>query len=84
LISVFGWEPQDLNEYVEWSQTLQAQMLSLEMKACESRFPLCGGVLLWSGHDTFPLTINFSIIDFEGHPKPVAFALAQVWREAPS
>ena len=84
LISVFGREPQDLNEYVEWSQTQQAQMLSSEMKACKSRFPRCGGVLLWSGHDTFPLTINSSIIDFEGNPKPAAFALAQVWREAPS
>jgi len=55
-------------------------MLSLEMKACKDRFPGCGGVLLWSGHDTSPLPINSSIIDFEGNPKPAAFALAQVWR----
>jgi beta-mannosidase len=84
LVSVHGREPRDLAEYVEWSQAHQAKILSLEMKACKDRFPGCGGVLLWSGHDTFPLTINTSIIDFEGNPKPVASALAQVWREDPA
>ena len=59
-------------------------MLALEMKACKDRFPGCGGVLLWSGHDTFPMPINSSIIDFEGNPKPAALAIAKVWREAPA
>ena len=82
LISVHGREPRDLDEYVEWSQAHQARMLGLEMKACKDRFPGCGGVLLWSGHDTAPMPINSSIIDFEGNPKPAAFALAQIWRES--
>jgi len=80
LVVIHGREPQDLTEYVEWSQAHQAQMISLEMKACKDRFPRCGGVLMWSGHDTFPLTINTSLIDFEGNPKPAARAVAQVWR----
>ena len=79
LVPIYGREPRDLGEYVEWSQALQAKMLGLEMKACKDRFPRCGGILLWSGHDTFPLTINSSLIDFDGHLKPSAFAVAHVW-----
>jgi beta-mannosidase len=79
LIPIYGREPHDLGEYVAWSQALQAKMLALEMKSCKERFPRCGGILLWSGHDTFPLTINTSLIDFDGHLKPSAFAVAQIW-----
>jgi beta-mannosidase len=74
-----GREPKDLEEYVQWSQAHQAQMLSMEMKACKERFPRCGGVLLWSGHDTFPMPINSSLIDYDSHLKPVALAVARVW-----
>ena len=84
LIDIHGRDPRDLAEYVDWSQAHQARMLSLEIKACKDRFPQCGGVLLWSGHDTFPIPINSSIIDFEGNPKPAALALANVWREPPA
>ncbi len=79
LIAIWGREPRDLDEYVEWSQAQQAKMLGLEIKACKDRFPRCGGVLLWSGHDTFPLTINTSLIDFDGNLKPAAHAVAQAW-----
>jgi beta-mannosidase len=51
LVAIHGREPRDLAEYVEWSQTNQAVMMSGEMKACKDRFPRCGGVLMWSGHD---------------------------------
>ena len=84
LVDIHGREPRDLAEYVDWSQAHQARMLSLEIKACKDRFPRCGGVLLWSGHDTFPIPINSSIVDFEGNPKPAALALAKVWREPPA
>jgi beta-mannosidase len=79
LISVHAHEPKDLTEYVEWSQAYQARMLSLGMETCKKRFPRCGGFLLWSGHDTFPMPINSSIIDFEGTPKPAAFAMKRIW-----
>ena len=80
LLTIHGREPRDLAEYVEWSQSNQAHMLSREMKVYKDRFPRCGGVLMWSGHDTFPLTINTSLIDFDGNLKPVAEAVAKVWR----
>ena len=83
LVSIHKREPRDLEEYIAWSQARQAQMISLEMKACKDRFPRCGGVLMWSGHDTFPLTINTSLIDFDGNPKPAALAVKKVWCEPP-
>lgn len=80
LIAIHGREPHDLAEYVAWSQANQAFMMSREMKACKDRFPRCGGILMWSGHDTFPLTINTSLIDFDGNLKPAALAVSAVWR----
>ncbi len=79
LIAIHGREPYDLEEYIAWSQANQAQMLALEIQSCKVRFPRCGGVLLWSGHDTFPLAINSSLIDYDGNLKPAALSVAQVW-----
>ena len=81
MITLHGRQPNDLQEYVAWSQDYQAVMLAHEMQACKDRFPGCGGVLLWSGHDTFPLTINSSLIDFDGRLKPSALAVSAVWRK---
>jgi beta-mannosidase len=70
-----GREPRDLEEYVAWSQSRQSKALSIAVKACKDRFPRCGGVLLWTGHDCFPCAANTSIVDFDGNPKPAALAL---------
>ena len=75
-----GHEPQTLEAYVEWSQSRQAQALVIAARACKSRFPRCGGFLLWTGHDCFPCPTNTSIVDFYGDPKPAALALAEVWK----
>jgi len=79
-----GREPQDLEEYVAWSQQRQAQLLTAAARASKARFPRCGGILLWEGHDTFPLPANTSILDFFGNPKPAALALAEIFRSHPS
>lgn len=72
-----------LDMFADWSRTRQATALSIAMKACKDRFPRCGGVLLWCGHDCFPCPTNTSIIDFEGNPKPAALALAEIWKARP-
>jgi beta-mannosidase len=77
-----GREPLSLDEYVEWSQARQSAALTLAVRACKTRFPAIGGVILWMGHDAFPCTANTSIIDFEGRPKPAALAVAAVLRGA--
>jgi len=83
LVAIHGREPADLEEYVAWSQENQAVMIAGEFKACKDRFPRCGGVLMWSGHDTWPLTVNTSLIDFDGNLKPSALAVSEVWRSEP-
>jgi len=77
-------EPRDLEEYVAWSQSLQATALEIAARACRDRFPRMGGILIWMGHDSFPCAANTSILDFDGKPKPAALALAQVFRNEKS
>ena len=76
----FGREPGSLQEYVEWSQTLQAEALSIAVGHCKRRFPACGGVLLWMGHDAFPCSENLSLLNFDGTPKPAVAALKKIFR----
>jgi beta-mannosidase len=76
-----GREPQDLEEYVDWSQARQAAALTLAARLVKSRFPRCGGLIIWMGHDSFPCTANTSIVDFEGKPKPAAIELAKIFRD---
>jgi beta-mannosidase len=79
-----GRAPETLEEYVAWSQARQAEALAIAVGACKARFPRCGGILLWCGHDCHPCAANTSILDIDGEPKPAGRALARVWRGAPS
>ncbi|MGC9468384.1 MAG: glycoside hydrolase family 2 protein [Anaerolineae bacterium] len=78
-VAEMGREPQTLEEYVAWGQQRQAHALRIAAQACKDRFPRCGGFIVWMGHDSFPCTANTSVIDFEGTPKPAAFALSDVF-----
>ncbi|HSV74839.1 MAG TPA: glycoside hydrolase family 2 TIM barrel-domain containing protein [Chthonomonadales bacterium] len=72
--------PATLGEYVDWSQERQVLALSIAMRSARGRFPRCGGMILWCGHDCFPCPANTSIVDVEGNPKPAALALREIWR----
>ena len=74
-----GRAPETLAEYVEWSQARQAEALTIAVTACKDKFPRCGGILLWCGHDCYPVPANTSIIDYHGAAKPAALALQKVW-----
>ena len=75
-----GKEPKSLEEYVAWSQERQTTGLSIALKANKSRFPECGGFIIWMGHDSYPCPINTSIIDFDGNLKPAAIELSKIWK----
>lgn len=75
-----GGAPKTLEEYVNWSQDRQREGLTIAMKSCKERFPRCGGLIIWMGHDSYPCFSNTSIIDFEGNPKPAAVALSKIWK----
>lgn len=74
-----GKDPNTLEEYVAWSQKRQADLLQTAVKSCKDRFPECGGIMLWTGHDCYPCAGNTSIIDFHGDPKPAAIELSKIW-----
>ena len=46
-----GREPRDLEEYVTWSQARQSAALTLAARVLKSRFPACGGMIIWMGHE---------------------------------
>ena len=66
-----------------WSQARQADALAAAARACKRRFPRCGGIIIWMGHDCVPCTANTSIVDFDGAPKAAALALAKIFRTSP-
>lgn len=71
--------PVTLETYVNWSRKRQAEALRYAAASCKSRFPACGGIIIWMGHDSFPLTANTSILDYDGEYKPAALALGKVF-----
>jgi len=79
-----GRPPRDLAEYVGWSQRLQTECLQRAARSCKSRFPACGGIIIWMGHDCFPCPANTAILDFHGEPKPAALALKEIFRAKPN
>lgn len=73
-------EPVSLEEYVTWNQERQKKALITAASTCKNRFPRCGGIIFWMGHDCFPCTANTAIIDFDGNPKPAALAIGEIFR----
>jgi beta-mannosidase len=80
-VQELGREPGSLEEFVDWSQGRQATALAIVAGSLKKKFPRCGGVIFWMGHDSYPCTANTSIIDFEGRPKPAALALQAIFKE---
>jgi beta-mannosidase len=71
--------PNSIDAFLEWSAALQADNLALAANTCFKRFPECGGILIWMGHDSFPCTANTSIIDFWGRPKQAYHRLKEIF-----
>ena len=78
-----GRPPRDLGEYVAWSQRLQREALDRAARSTKSRFPACGGFIVWMGHDPFPCPANTAILDYLGRPKPAADALREIFLSPP-
>lgn len=72
-----GREPENIAEYVQWSQQRQADALGTAVGETQKRFPEIGGIIIWMGHDCFPCMANTSIIDFHGRLKPAGEVIKQ-------
>ncbi len=81
VVSDNGRSPSSAAEYIAWSQKRQAQALETAVSCCKSRFPECGGVIIWMGHDCYPCASNTSVIDYYGRPKPAALAISAIFHQ---
>jgi beta-mannosidase len=75
-----GRAAESVEEYVAWSQKRQAEALSYAIRSCKKRFPSCGGIIIWMGHDCFPCPANTSLIDFDLNDKPAAKAVEEAFK----
>ncbi|MBQ7258244.1 MAG: hypothetical protein IJS60_11200 [Abditibacteriota bacterium] len=75
-----GRYPETKEEYVEWSQQRQAELLSFAVKTMKDKFPKCGGFIIWMGHDNYPCPANTSIIDYYRRLKPAGLAIKKIFR----
>lgn len=78
-----GRAPNELAEYVTWSQAEQRRSLAMAARVTKRRFPACGGFIVWMGHDPFPCPANTAVLDFLGRPKPAAEGLGEIFRQTP-
>lgn len=76
----WGERPWGIQDYVEWSQTRQGDKLAFAIQTYKARFPACGGMILWMGHDAFPCPVNTSLLDFLGRPKPACAKITEALR----
>lgn len=74
-----GGDAGSLEQYVAWSQARQATVLAYAAATCKRRFPACGGIIFWMGHDCYPCPINTAVIDYNGEAKPAALAVAEIF-----
>jgi beta-mannosidase len=82
-VAEHGREPAALAEYVAWSQARQRLALTTALRIYKAKFPRCGGMIFWMGHDCFPCPANTSILDVHGRPKPAALGIGELWCTPP-
>jgi beta-mannosidase len=70
--------PQDLAEYVDFSQLAQAEGLKFGIEHFRRRTPHCSGALVWQLNDCWPV-LSWSVLDYYGFGKAGYFYLKRVF-----
>ena len=73
-----GEKPTTLGGFIEGSQRAQALAYEMAIKAHMEAQPHCMGTLLWQLNDCWPGP-SWSILDFEGNPKPAYHAVKRMY-----
>jgi beta-mannosidase len=73
-------QPNNLNEYIYYSQLLQAEGLKLAMEAHRRKKPYCMGTLFWQFNDCWP-AISWSAIDYYGKPKALYYQAKESFKD---
>ncbi|MBL0127830.1 MAG: hypothetical protein IPP83_10335 [Flavobacteriales bacterium] len=70
--------PTTLGGFIEASQRVQAKAYGMAIEAHMAAQPHCMGTLLWQLNDCWPGP-SWSIIDFEGNPKPACEVVKELY-----
>jgi beta-mannosidase len=70
--------PQDLAEYVDFSQLAQAEGLKFGIEHFRRRTPHCSGALVWQLNDCWPV-LSWSVLDYYGFGKAGYYYLKRVF-----
>lgn len=70
--------PRSSEEWIDFTQLIQAEGLRFGIERFRERKPHCSGALLWQLNDCWP-GFTWSIIDFDGRPKPAYYAVRRAF-----
>jgi beta-mannosidase len=74
-------QPQSAAEWIDFSHLIQAEGLRFGIERFRERKPHCSGALLWQLNDCWP-GFTWSIVDFDGRPKPAYYAVRRAFAPA--
>ena len=74
-------EPADFEEYVYFSQLLQAEGMAIGILAHREAKPKCMGTLYWQLNDCWP-AVSWSSVDYYGERKALHYKLKEVFAPA--
>ena len=77
LIPVTGL-PKSLEQYVDFTQLVQAEGLKFGIEHYRRRKPHCSGTLMWQFNDCWP-GVSWSLVDHDGVRKPSWYAVARAY-----
>ncbi|WP_410843092.1 beta-mannosidase [Paraburkholderia sp.] len=70
--------PADLDQYVDFTQLVQAEGLKFGIEHYRRRKPHCSGTLIWQFNDCWP-GITWSLVDYDGARKPSWYYVARAY-----
>ncbi|MFC0112497.1 glycoside hydrolase family 2 protein [Kibdelosporangium aridum] len=76
LLAVTTGLPQDLGEYIAFTQAVQAEGMAFAVEHYRRRQPHTSGALVWSFNDVWP-AFSWSLVDFDRVPKAAYYAVAR-------
>ncbi len=80
ILEVFGYVPEDIQEYALLSGYLQVNALYYAVNAFRRNAPYQSGCLIWQLNEPFPNIACTSLIDFYGNKKKAFYAVRDAFR----
>lgn len=75
---LYGFVPNNLNDFVYYSQLVQQDGIAQAIKAHRIQHDRCSGTLFWQLNDCWPVA-SWSCIDVAGNPKALYYKLSKLY-----